>query len=182
MNAIRGACLLSAASVLMMTAPPAKAGISAGWVNQDSQLVNSFSVGASVGWPYEKEDAKFWGLNADYTRTFSTNWSASASLTYDQETSRQTGRPTKVVNSFAAVLLVNFALSPRWSLSTGLSQDFLDDDNMDGELQFKLGDVGTGLAVGVSLPNSVGLSLAWEWNISESEPSVSVDISYSWEF
>ena len=55
---IRGGCVLTVASVLMMTAPPAKAGVSAGWVNQDSQLVNSFSVGASVGWPYEKEDAK----------------------------------------------------------------------------------------------------------------------------
>ena len=58
----------------------------------------------------------------------------------------------------------------------------MDDDNADGDLRFKLGDVGTGLAVGVSLPKSIGLSFAWEWNISESEPSVSADISFSWEF
>ena len=182
MNAVRAACLLTAASVLMMAALPAKAHVSAGWRNQDSQLVNSFSVGASIGTPYEKEDAEFWGLSVDYSRTLSANWSASASLTFDQATTRQTGRPTKVVNSFAAVLLANYALSPRWSLTTGLSQDFLDDDNADGELRFKLGDVGTGLAIGVAFPNSVGLSFAWEWNISESEPSVSLDISYSWEF
>ena len=164
-----------------MVALPAKARVSAGWVIQDRQLVNSVSVAASIGTPYEK-DAEFWGLSVDYSRTFSTNWSASASLTYDQETARQTGQPTKVVNSFAAVLLVNYALSRRWSLTTGLSQDIMDDDNPGGDLRSKLGDVGTGLAVGVSLPNSVGLSLAWEWNISESEPAVSADISFSWEF
>ena len=164
-----------------MPATSVNAGITSGWVIQDSQLFHSVSVGASVGTPYKK-DAEFWGLSVDYSRRFSTNWSTSASLTFDQETTRQAGAPDKVVDTFAAVFTVTYAFTSRWSLTTGLSKDIADDDNPAGDLRFKLGDVGTGLAVGLSLPKSVGLSFAWEWNITQSEPSVSADISYSWEF
>ncbi len=176
-NSIRVATTAS----LLIAAQLANAGVSAGWVNQDRQLVNSVSVGASIGNPYGKV-AEFWGLSVDYSRMFSTNWSGSVSLTYDQETDRPPAQPTKIVNTFAAVLTVNYALSPRWSLTTGLSQDIMDDNNANRELRFKLGDIRTGTAVGLSLSRSLGLSFVWEWNITASEPSVSADISYRWEF
>jgi len=70
-----------------------------------------------------------------------------------------------------------------------LGKGFLDDDNKDNKLEFTNGDLGTGIALGIKLPDfpwtdrdSIVLSAAWEWNITEKEPSVSIDLTFGWSF
>ena len=77
---------------------------------------------------------------------------------------------------------MNYVLSRLLTLTTGLGKGFLDDDNRDREMRFTSGDLGTGLALGINLPDLLGLSVAWEWNITQKEPTVSVDLTFGWSF
>ena len=94
----------------------------------------------------------------------------SLALTYDQERDRPRNRPSKTVNAFAAVGTVDCTLSRLLTVTTGLGLGFLDDDNSDRELRFTRGDLATGIATGFNLPGRWGLSVAWEWNVTDQEP------------
>lgn len=155
--------------------------ISAPAIDRDAPTTNLVSVGASVGTPYRR-DAVFWGLSTDYTRVVNPRWSFSAALTYDQEHDRRKDGSSGTVNSFTAVGTVNYTVLSRLTLTTGLGRGFLNDDNPERDLRFTGGDVGTGVAGGVALPGRWGLSVAWEWNITQKEPSISVDVTYGWGF
>ena len=165
-----------------------RAQISAPAINRRGAFHNSVGVGASVGTPYER-DAYFWGLSADYTRVIGLPWSVTASITFDQEHDQPQGAPKTVVNTFTFVLTINWSVA-RWvTLTTGLGKGFLDDDNPAKQLEFTSGDWSTGLAVGVSLPDlpftvrdAFTLSAAWEYNLTKSEPMLSVDLGGSWSF
>ena len=172
---------LTIGSFMVMMTHSASAGVKAVPVTLDRAHKNAVSVGVSIGTPYLK-DASFWGLSADYSRVLSADWSTSASVNYDRETERRDTQPDKIVDAYTAVWVINYSLSSRWSLSTGLAQEFMNDDNAESELRFGLGDVSTGISAGFSPTNSVGISFSWEWNITESEPSISVDFSYRWQF
>jgi hypothetical protein len=174
--------------VLLVAAPGATAQISAPAINRDAQFHNTVGVGASIGSPYER-DAWFWGLSADYTRLIAGPWSASASLTFDQESDRSDSQAEAVVNTFTLVVTANWSAAHWMTLTTGLGKGFLDDDNSSGELQFTSGDWGTGIAAGFSLPDlpftvrdAVSLSVAWEYNLTKREPIVSSDLAFSWSF
>ena len=56
-------------------------------------------------------------------------------------------------------------------------------------MRFTSGDLGTGIAVGFATPglsqfvrDSIGFSIAYEYNITQKETSVSFDVSYGWSF
>jgi hypothetical protein len=93
----------------------------------------------------------------------------------------------KTVNTFTGVATVDYSFLRWLTVSTGIGKGFASDDK--GSLRFEDGDWSTGVSFGISLPDlpftardSVSLSLAWEWNITESDPSVSMDISFGWSF
>ena len=170
-------------AILVTCASPATAAaqVSAPALDPDSPTSNVISIGASVGSPYTR-DAVFWGLSGDYTRVLTARWSVSASLTYDQEHDRPESGPAKRVNTLSAVGTINYTVLRGVTLTTGLGQGFLDDDNADRELRFTRGDLSTGIAAGIKLPGRWGLSVAWEWNLTQKEPMVSTDLTYGWSF
>ena len=70
--------------------------------------------------------------------------------------------------------------------TTRLAHGIADPNNTIGTMKFKSGNVSTGPSLGYSRPlnrvYSIGASLAFESNVSENEPSVSVDVSLGWSF
>ena len=146
------------------------------------------SFGASVGSPYLR-DAYFWGLTGDYTRCIADGWTATISLAYDQEHERMANDKRSVVNTLSLVTMVNYNLTSWLTATTGVGKGFLDDDNSTTTLRFTNGDWGTGVALGFSLPyqplsrhGSLGLSGAWEYNLTKREPQISLDLSLGWSW
>jgi hypothetical protein len=186
--ALKHRVVLAGTLAILACASGARAQISAPAINRDVDFHNSIGAGASVGSPYQR-DAYFWGLTVDYNRVIHLPWSVSASIAFDQEHEQPEAGPKAVVNSFTFVLTISWSAA-RWvTLTTGLGKGFLDDDNAANTLEFTSGDWGTGLAVGLSLPDlpftprdAFTLSAAWEWNITKSEPIVSTDLGFSWSF
>ena len=150
-----------------------------------SDYVNAAGFGLSYGEISDRE-ADFWGWSANYSRLLSDRWTAGLSLTWDEETEQFIDRPDKSVRSYNLIGTISYNLTQNFSLTTGLAQGIADDDNATGTIKFKSGNVSTGLSLGYSWPlskrNSIGASLAYEYNISENEPSVSIDVSLGWSF
>ena len=147
--------------------------------------VNAVGFGLSYG-EQQDRDADFWGWTVDYSRILSNKWTAATSLTWDEETERFANRPDKVVETYTLIGTISYNLTPSFSLTTGLGKGIADDDNADGSMKFKSGDVSTGLSLGYSWPigprNSLAGSFAYEYNISENEPSISIDLALGWSF
>ena len=144
---------------------------------------NSVSGGISYGVQNDR-DADFWGWSLDYGRQLGENWIGAASLTWDRETEQFNDSPDKQVDTFNVIGTISYALSSRISLTTGLAKGIGDTDNPTGSMKFNSGDWGTGIALGYSIPglphfirDSISLSAAYEYNISQRETSVSFDVS-----
>ena len=155
-------------------------------VSQDR--VNGISFGLSYG-EHNDKDADFWGWSLGYSRVVGPRWVLAAAITWDEETERKTGQANTVVKAFTAVGTVSYLLSDSFTLTTGLAKGIANDENSSRSMKFKGGDVSTGLAVGYNLPvfapnsrYSLGLSLSYEYNISEKQTSASADISLGWSF
>ena len=172
------------AAVLLLVSAEAGAQISTP-PRATADYVNAIAFGVSYGEELDK-DADFWGWSAEYSRLVSNSWTGAVSLTWDEETERFIDRPDKVVRTYALIGTVSYNLTPRFSVTTGLAQDIANDDNASGSMKFNSGDVSTGLSLGYSWPldnrNSLGLSLAYEYNLSQNDPSVSVDVALGWSF
>ena len=167
--------LVSAGAVAQISTPP----------RATANYANAVGFGLSYGEQQDK-DADFWGWSAEYSRLVSSSWMGALSLTWDEETERFVDRPNKVVRTYALVGTISYNLTPRFSVTTGLAQDIADDDNASGSMKLKSGDISTGLSLGYSWPlsrrNSLGASFAYEYNLSENEPSISVDVALGWSF
>jgi len=73
--------------------------------------------------------------------------------------------------------------------ATGLGKGFADTDRPAETMRFANGDLGTGVSLGFSAPglplfarDSVGFSIVYEYNLSQREPSLSIDITFGWSF
>ena len=150
-----------------------------------ADYANAVGLGLSYGEQLDR-DADFWGWSAEYSRYLNDSWTAGLSLTWDEETEQFIDRPDKVVRTYALIGTISYNVTPRFSLTTGLAQDIANDDNATGTMKFKSGDISTGLSLGYTWPlsarNSLAASLAYEYNISENEPSISVDVVLGWSF
>ena len=104
------------------------------------------------------------------------------------ETESFADKPTKEIATYTASGTVSYALSDRLALTTGLGFGIADDDNPTGDMEFTNGDVSTALIAtyatgGLSFfeQDAISFSLAAEYNISQREPSVSVDVLFRLE-
>lgn len=147
----------------------------------DSTFKNSISFGPSYGWIMER-DADFWGLSLGYSRQISNKWVFSPSIAYDKETEYK-NEANKVVNTLTSLVTLSYFLSPKWSLTAGFAKGFIDDDNPEKKIDFVDGDWATGISLGFSLPNfpfwkkeSFSISAAYEYNFSQKEFSISLDL------
>lgn len=147
---------------------------------------NSVSAGLSIG-EINGRDADFWGWTIDYNRSLTDRWTSALSLTWDRET--ENGTPDIKVTTYTLVGTVSYNLSERISLTTGIGKGVADDSNAQRRMRITDGDWSTGIAVGFALPglplfvrDSVVLSVAYEYNVSRKETSVSADLGIGWSF
>ena len=124
-------------------------------------FTNSFGFGASYGEMLRRE-AWFWGLSLDYGRLLGERWAGNAALTWDRE-SKETGAD---VETYSLVATVSWVITRRFSLATGLAKGLADDDNIEGRMRFANADLGTGISLGISLPEL----RFWVWQHSCTTP------------
>ncbi len=147
--------------------------------------VNGVGAGLSIGEQVNR-DATFWGWSVEYSRYLSDRWTFGTALTWDEETEEFPDKPDAVTATFTAVASISYSVTDRFSLTTGLGKGFANDDNPEGKMKFSNGDLGTGIVAGYAFPisnrRSISASLAYEFNLTQNERSISVDVSYGWSF
>ena len=150
-----------------------------------AEHINGIGGGLSYGEQNDR-NATFWGWSLEYSRFLTEDWSWALSVTWDEETESFSDKPDKVISTYTAVATITYGLTDRFSLTTGLGKGFANDDNPDRKTQFTSGDWGTGVALGYTVPlggpRSLAASLAYEYNLSERETSLSVDLALGWSF
>ena len=153
-------------------------------ISRDAELPNNFNLAISYGEIIEKRNAWFYGFAAEYSRRLNKlPIGVGASLMWDSETDRA---QTEAVRTFTGALAGSYLLSERFSLSTGLAKGFLDDDNPEKTYKFTNGDWSTGLILAYAFPTGkatfIGLTSSLEYNISQKEFSLSLDLSYAFSW
>lgn len=178
---------LWAAIVLLVTVATSQAQVSAP-ARPVAGYRNSVSGGLSYGF-INGRDADFWGWSVGYSRSLVGHWFAEANITWDRETEKFNDAPENKVSTFTAVGTITYALTDWLSLTTGLGKGFADTDNPDKKMKFTNGNLGTGISVGFATPglpqfvqDSIGFSIAYEYNITQRETSVSFDVTFGWSF
>ncbi len=149
---------------------------------------NVVAGGVSYGVQNDR-DADFWGFAADYSRTLSERWLAGASLNWDRETEKRVVASDRSIDSFTLVGTVSYALNSWMSITTGLGKGFADTNNPMRAMRFTNGDLATGVALGLVTPglpqfvrDTIGFSIAYEYNVTNRETSLSFDASFGWSF
>ena len=172
---------------LFLVSKPSQAQFRSPAIERDTVFKHSLSIGPSIGAIMER-DAWFWGMSAGYAYQLNGPWALSPSLAYDQEMEQKT-TGEGIVNSFTLVGTISYFITQKLSLTTGLAKGFIDDDNRDKVFRLANGDWSTGLALGYNLPDlpfwergSYGLSVSYEYNITKSEFSLSVDLNIGLSF
>ena len=157
-------------------------------VRPASDYLNSTSFGLSYGTQNDR-DADFWGASIDYSRAVGGPWFAATAVTWDNETESFADKPDKETETFTLVGTISYGVTDWFSVTTGLGKGFADTDNPPREMRFTNGDLGTGIALGFATPGlaqsargSVSFSIAYEYNITQKETSVSFDVSFGWSF
>jgi hypothetical protein len=179
--------LLAVALFFAISAQTASAQIRSTPPSKFPEFNNAIGMGISYG-PFIGRDATFWGLAVDYTRRLPHGWSVAASLAYDMDTERFEDGSTKKIQALNAVGIVNYSFD-KFTLTTGLSKGFANDDNLDRSFQLASGDWGTGIVFGISLPDLpwtardvLGLSVGYEYNLSQKEADISFDFGIGFAF
>lgn len=158
------------------------------WETEEGEYLHQHNISPSFsyGIPYQR-NAYFWGASLNYTYLIDFPWSVTCALAYDEETDSPTGKPKEVVSTLTAIATVDYSIAEWVTISSGIGKGFMDDSN--GGFTFTDGDWGTGIAIGLTVPESrfavlesLSFSTSWEWNLSSKEPSVSFDLGYGWSF
>ena len=150
-----------------------------------ADYVNAVGISLSYGEQNDR-NANFWGWSVDYGRWLEKRWTVGLSLAWDEEEERFINRPDKIVRTYTVIGTLSYNLPRRFSLTTGLGYEIANDDNAAGNKAFKSGNVSTGLALGYSVPagerTTFGVTLSYEYDISDKETSVSADVSFGWRY
>jgi hypothetical protein len=173
--------------VFVLVAPSIQAGISSP-SPPVTPYENAMSFGGSYGVIHGR-DADFSGWVLEYSRNLSGRWIASASLAWDEEIERFSDRPDAIIETYTLIGVVGYSISPIFVISAGFGKGILDNDNPDMQMEFVNGDSSVGISAGSVLPVfpkgsrfSLGVSLSYEYNLSKSETSTSVDLAISRSF
>ena len=149
---------------------------------------NSAGFGLSYG-VNNTRDADFWGWTAEYGRQLGGRWFGGASIMWDRETEKVTAAPDRVIDTYTAAVTVSYSLTKKLGITTGLGKGFADTDNPSDSMRFTNGDLSTGIVLGWSTPglrhferDSISLSVAYEYNITQNEITLSFDVAYGWSF
>lgn len=163
-------------AMLLFFIVPVHAQVSAGLLPKPD-YDNSLSFGLSYG-EQLKRDADFVGWTVEYSRAYKGPWYLNASLAWDTETEQE-----KRTDTYTVIGTVSYAFSPLMNITAGYGKGIADDDNKDKQMKFTSGDSSVGIALGSRLPvfpkssrYSLGLSVSYEYNISENEPDISLDL------
>ncbi len=183
-RSLRGIVVIA---LVVLGAGPAAAKMAAG-ARPQSGYENAVSFGPSIGAMFDR-DAWFWGASTAYGRVWSDRWSSDVSLAWDRETERRAAAGDKVVETFTGIVSANYALTPKLALGTGLSKGIADDDNPAHSMSFADGDWGTGVIFSYAAPRFPGLprssiicSFSFEYNITQDEYSISLDLTLAYSF
>ena len=173
--------------VFILVTPSVQAGISSP-SPPVTPYENAISFGGSYGVIHGR-DADFAGWVLEYSRNISVNWVASASLAWDEEIERFSDRPDAIIDTYTLIGVVGYSISPIFVISAGFGKGILDNDNPDMQMEFVDGDSSVGISAGSVLPVfpkgsrfRLGVSLSYEYNLSKSETSTSVDLAISRSF
>lgn len=102
------------------------------------------------------------------------------SLMWDSETDKAKANP---IGTFTGAVTGSYLLSQRFSIGTGLAKGFINDDNPQRGYRFSNGNWSTGVVLSYSIPTGsqtfMGLTSSFEYNISQKEVSISLDLSYA---
>ena len=150
-----------------------------------SGLRNELGLGLSYGIKLDK-DAWFWGYAPDYVRVLSDKWLLNVSLAYDKDTETQDSGKS-VTETWTPAVMIGYQLGPRIAAGAGFGHGVFENKNGAGWKSVKLGkDLTAAVAFAVSLwskgRHGLSLSVSLEYNISDSQPSVSTDLGYAWGF
>jgi hypothetical protein len=148
-------------------------------ISRDAEKKGFMSLAGSYGQVFER-DAHFFGFSGEYSRRMNKiPIGIAGSLMWDQE---KDVKKDKVVSTFTAAITGSYLINERWSVGTGLGKGFMDTDNADKNYKFTSGDWSTALFFGYQIPlnlkSSLGVSAAYEYNMSANETSFSIDVSY----
>ncbi|MGI9532154.1 outer membrane beta-barrel protein [Lutimonas sp.] len=140
---------------------------------------NFISLSGSYGQVIQR-DAWFYGFSGEYSwRLNKLPIGIAGSFMWDQE---KDITKNKVVNTFTAAVTSSYLINDRWSVGTGLGKGFMDTDNQDRNYKFTDGDWSTAIFFGYQIPlnikSSLGISTSYEYNMSASETSFSIDLAY----
>ena len=161
-------------------------------VGSPPRPVVGFKNAAAFGLSYgvnNTRDATFWGWSAEYSRQFGGRWFGAASIMWDSETENVADAPDRVVDTYTAAVTISYGLTKSLAITTGLGKGFADTDNSSGSMRLKSGDLSTGIILGWSTAglrhferDSIAFSLAYEYNFTQNETSLSFDIAFGWSF
>ena len=163
-------------ATLIFFIAPVHAQVSAGFLPKPD-YDNSISFGLSYG-EQLKRDADFVGWTVEYSRAYKGPWYLNASLAWDTETAKD-----KQTDTYTLIGTVSYAFSPLMNITAGYGKGIANDDNKDKHMQFTNGDSSVGVALGTRIPvfpkssrYSLGFSASYEYNISENETDISLDL------
>ena len=161
-------------------------------IGAPSRPVAGFKNSASFGLSYgmnNTRDASFWGWTAEYSRQIGGHWFTAGSIMWDRESEDIASGPDVEVDTFTLAGTIAYGLTDRLSITTGLGKGFADTGNPSGSMRFTSGDLSTGIVLGWATPglrhferDSLAFSLAYEYNITQDETTLSFDVSFGWSF
>jgi len=133
-----------------------------------------------------QRDAWFWGLSGEYSKRINNlPIGVAGAIMWDQETTR--GDKPKMVGTFTTAITGCYLINHLFSVGTGISKGFMDDDNPQKTYKFSDGDWSTGIFGAYQFKkgvfgNPLSVSASFEYNISQNETSISVDLAYGFTF
>ena len=149
---------------------------------------NSISFGVSRG-EVVSRDAGFWGWSIAYSRRLPRGWMYDASIMWDRETEKRPMTADKVVDSYTVAATLGYGFNDWFAVTAGAGKGFASNDNTEKSMRFQAGDISVGL-IGIVTTggfkfwdrDAISVSFSYEYNVSQSEPSVSMDITFGWSY
>ncbi len=149
---------------------------------------NSVSAGVSYGFQNNR-DAEFYGWTLEYSRSVGNGVIVSGALAWDRESEKLNNQQDKIKDSYTLVGTIGYSLNSFLTVAAGLGKGVADNDNKDNSMKLNNGDNHAGVILGTVIPvfpadslYSLGLSVAYEYNISQKESNYSFDLGIGRSF